>query len=391
MLRACLLLACCGVLAAQETVPEDSAKIIADLMKDGNAFYLKGDYESARKAFEKAWEQAQNAPKEDPVRYDVLKKIVSVRAAAGEFADADNWLQQAITWRENMLGQRDPKIPDDLLISVGFCRGLKDFGRAMSILRRVQSLHVAIYGYDSSMVADDFHRMAQVYMEQKDPEPAIHSLNAALTIRTKLAGPLDPSIIPDLDRLGELYTLQRAYEDAANTFRHVLVIRETMYGKVHADLISTVDGLAYALFGQKNYEAAEPVYQRLLALWSTSVDKDHPMVAVTLDKMAVFYAAQKKYTEARDALERSTAIRARFLAMGLSQQATEAFTEQQLDQAKGYYQRALAALEPSSPANEDLRTQFEGMLKALEGPLPKSSAAPKRAAPVKKAEAAKKD
>jgi len=29
----------------------------------------------------------------------------------------------------------------------------------------------------------------------------------------------------------------------------------------------------------------------------------------------------------RDALERSTAIRARFLAMGISQQATQAFTE----------------------------------------------------------------
>jgi hypothetical protein len=76
--------------------------------------------------------------------------------------------------------------------------------------------------------------------------------------------------------------------------------------------------------------------------------------------------------------------------MGLSQQATEAFTEQQFDQAKTYYQRALAALQAPGPANEDLRTQFEGMLKALEAPIPKSSVAPKRAAPVKKAEATKK-
>jgi tetratricopeptide (TPR) repeat protein len=390
MLRAWWLFGLCGVLAAQETSPEDPAKAIAELMKDGNASYLKGDYEPARQAFEKAWEQAQKTPKEDPIRYAVLKKIVSVRAAAGELAEADNWLQQAITWRENTLGQNDPKIPDDLLISAGFCRGMKDFGRAMSILRRVQGLHVAIYGFESSMVADDFNRIAQVYMEQKEPEAAIHSLNAALTIRTKLAGPLDPSLVPDLDRLGELYTLTRAYEDAAGAFRHVLVIRETLYGKVHADLISTVDGLAYALFGQKDYEAAEPVYQRLLALWTTSVDKDHPMVAVTLDKIAVFYAAQKKYDQARDALDRSTAIRARFFAMGLSQQATEAFTEQQLDQAKGYYHRALAALDPPSQANEDLRVQFEGMLKALEGPLPKSGAAPKKAAPAKKTEAIKK-
>ena len=378
------------LLAAQESTPEDPARAFSTLIVDGNAAYLKGDYEAARQSFMSAWELAKNLPKEDPRRYDVLKKIVAVRGAAGEFADADNWLQQAITWRENTLGQRDPKIADDLLISVGFCRGLKDYDRAMYILRRVQTLHTAIYGFESSMVADDFHRLAQVYMEQKKPDAAISSLKAGLEIRTKISGPLDPSLVPDLDRLGELYTTTRAYDDAADTFRHVLVIRETLYGKVHADLISTIDGLAYALFGQKNYPAAEPVFKRLLSLWETSVGPEHPMVAVTLDKIAVFYSEQKKYAEARDALERSTAVRARFHAMGLSQQATEAFTEQQIEDAKGFYQKALAALDPPNPMNEDLRSQIEAMLKALEAPLPKSGPAPKKASPARKTEAPKK-
>ena len=390
MLRAFLILGLCGFAAAQETAPDDPAKIIAGLIKDANAAYLKGDYETARQAFLSAWEQAQKTPKEDPVRYDVLKRLSSVRAAAGEFGEADGWLNQAITWRENTLGQRDPKIADDLLISVAYCRGMKDYDRALIILRRVQALHVAIYTYDSAMVADDLHRAAQVMMEQKKPEPAIYSLNSALAIRTKIAGPLDPSLIPDLDRLGELYTLQRAYEDAAGAFRHALVIRETLYGKVHADLISTVDGLAYALFGMKKYDEAEPVYQRLLTLWEANVGKEHPMIAVALDKLAVFYSEQKKYAEARDALERSTAVRARFHAMGLSQQATEAFVEQQLDQAKGFYQRAAAALDPPNPMNEELRTQFEGMLKALEAPLPKSAPPQRKASPTKKTEPVKK-
>jgi len=390
MYRAFLVFGLCGLMAAQENAQEDPAKAIADLMKDGNASFLKRDYEAARLAFAGAWEAAQKTPKDSPLRYDVLKKMVSVRAAQGEFADADNWLQQAITWRENTLGQRDPKIPDDLLISVSFCRGMKDYDRAMYILRRVQALHTAIYGAESTMVADDLHRLAQVYMEQKQSDPAIGSLNAALEIRTKLAGPLDPSLVPDLDRLGELYTTKRAYDDAVGAFRHVLVIRETLYGKVHADLISTVDGLAYGLFGLKNYEAAEPVYRRLLQLWETSVGPEHPMVAVALDKIAVFYAEQKKYDEAREALDRSTAIRARFYAMGLSQQATQAFTETQLEQAKGYYQRALAALDPPNAINDDLRAQLEGLIKTLEAPLPKPGPPPKKATAAKKAEATKK-
>jgi tetratricopeptide (TPR) repeat protein len=390
MLRLFLFSGLCALACAQEAAVEDPAKVLAAKIKDGDAAYLKGDYEVARQVFLGAWELLQDLPKENPARYDVLKRIANVRAAAGEFKDADEWLQQAITWRENTLGPRDPKIADDLLISVSYCRGMKDFDRAMAILRRVQALHVAIYGFDSSMVADDFHRTAQVYMEQKKPEPAINSLNTAVGIRTRLGGPLDPTLVPDLDRLGELYTLQRQYDDAIAAFQHNLVIRETIYGKVHADLISTVDGLAYALFGAQKYEEAEPVYQRLIGLWEATVGKEHPMIAVTLDKVAVFYATQKKLPEAHAALERSTAVRARFYAMGLSQQATQAFSEQQLDQTKEYYKRALGALDPPSEMNDELKGQFEAMLKALEAPLPKGAPPKKSSAPAKKAEAAKK-
>src|ERR1017187_9501133 len=145
--------------AAGLAAQEDVAPTISQLTKDGDAFYLKGNYEAARLAFTSAWELAQQTPKDDAVRYDLLKRLTSVRAAAGEFADADNWLQQAITWRENTLGQKDHNIADDLLVSVGLCRGMKDFGRAQAILRRVLSLHVEAYTFNSAMVADDFSRM----------------------------------------------------------------------------------------------------------------------------------------------------------------------------------------------------------------------------------------
>ena len=376
LLRLCLIVACT---VASLVAQEDVEHTIPRLTTDGDALYLKGDYEGARLAFTSAWELAQQTPKDNPLRYDILKRLTSVRAAAGEFADADNWLQLAIHWRENTLGQKDPKIAGDLLILVSLCRGMKDFDRALVVLRRVQGLHAELYTFNSAAVADDFSRMASVYAEQKKIDDAIVSVDAALEIRTKLGGPLDTALIPDLDRLGEYHSQMRAYDLAEAVFRHVLVIRETLYGKTHPDLISTVDGLAYALFGQQKYEEADPLYLRLIGLWESNVGKDHAMVAVALDKLAVFYAAQKKYPEARDALERSTAIRARFLALGISQQATLAFTEGQLEQAKAFYRRALAVLDPPSPINDELRGQVEGMLKALDALSRKSAAPPRKA------------
>jgi len=104
------------VVAAQDP-PAD----IPALLQAGNTSYMRGDYEAARAAFSKAWELAQETPKDNPQRYEVLKRLTSVRAAAGEFADADNYLQMAVNWRETVQGQNEPKIADDLLVSVGLC------------------------------------------------------------------------------------------------------------------------------------------------------------------------------------------------------------------------------------------------------------------------------
>ena len=377
-----VLLACFpGRAAAQQ---DAAAAEMQRLIADGDAGYLRGDYEAGRQAFEEAWKLALETPPGNPVRYDILKRLASIRAAAGEFADADNYLQQAINWRETTLGENDPKIADDLLVSAALCRSMKKYDQATAILNRVLAIHVPALGYDSTAVADDFSRMAQIDMERKRLPMAASSLNAALTIRKRLAGPLDVSLVPDLDRLGEVSTTMRRYDKAEEAYRLALVIRETLYGKEHADLLATIDGLAYALFGQKKYDEAEPLYQRLIALWVWSVGGEHPMVAIALDKAAAFYADQKKYDQAQEAAGRANAIRAFCLATGLAQQGAEQIAEHNQAGAVALYRRALAVLDPPSPVYQELRATIEGILKVLEAPPVKPP--PRKGAPPRKAE-----
>jgi len=352
----------------QETIPP--------LLASGNAAHLKGDYEGARQAFVKAWELAQDTPPQDPVRYDILKRLTSVRAAAGDFADADNWLQMAINWRENLALQDQPRIADDLLVSFSFARAVKNYERAILILNRVMGIHRSVSGIPSTAVADDESRLSQVQMEQKNFPAAISTINIAITMRTDLFGPLDPSLIGDLDRLAGVYIVLRNYPQAEDAYRRALVIRETLFGKNDADLIATVDGLAYAIFGQKRYADAEPLYQRLIGLWVKSVGDDHPMVAIALDKVAVFYADQKKYDQAKEATERATAIRTHFLAAGLSGAATEQIAEGNKEQAVALYRRALLVMDPPHPMYDEMHSQIDEIVKSM---------APPAKAPAKKA------
>src|SRR5215472_17074165 len=117
------------LLAAYAQQPPDAASLLAA----GNGAYLHGDYDAARQSYLQAWELAQQLPLDDPLRYDALKRLASVRAAAGDFADADQYIQMAINWRENLHILADPKLPEDLLQSVVFCRAMKNYDRALLI------------------------------------------------------------------------------------------------------------------------------------------------------------------------------------------------------------------------------------------------------------------
>jgi tetratricopeptide (TPR) repeat protein len=375
---ALVLFALASQVLAQETAPPTAA----DLLRRGDAEYLKGRYEAAATVFTEANASISALPANDPLHYDLFKRMANVRAAAGEYSDAESWLQQAITWRENTFGQRDLKIPDDLLLDVSLCRRMKMVDRAIAIMQRVITLHSAAYTAESQFVADDFSGLATLHAELKNHNDALKAVRVALDIRTRMAGPMAPSLMADLERQGEYQNELRDYEGAEKTYRQSLIIRETVFGRVHADLIKTLDGLAYSLFGQKKYADAEPVYARLLGVWETSVGPEHPMVAVALDKVASFYSAQGKNEEVRAAMDRSTAIRARFLAMGYSEQAVQAFAEKRLEDSKALYRRALGILDQPGEVNSELRVQIQANLKQLEALVKKpAAAAAKKAAP----------
>jgi tetratricopeptide (TPR) repeat protein len=363
-----IVLACLALAGAAAQEPDAG---IQPLLTAGDASYMHGDYDAARQSFEKAWELVRIAAATDPARYDVLKKLTHVSAASGDLAAGDRYLQMAILWRESTLGPDDPKLSGDLLEAVALCRGLKDFDRALLLLRRVLALDTAATGPDSKPVADDYSRMAQIYMDQKMMDSAVGPLNLALSIRTRLAGPMDPVLVPDLDRLAEAYIAVRQYDNAEYIYRRALVIRESVYGRVHADLIATVDGLAYSCFGQQKYDEAEPLYRRLIDLWVFSVGNNHPMVAIALDKVAIFYTEQKKFDQAKEAVDRANAIRARSLATGLEVEANWQWEQGKAVPTKALLERALRSVEPPDAVYDDLHKEIVAMLDGLRRELAK--------------------
>jgi tetratricopeptide (TPR) repeat protein len=359
---------CCPA-NAQQPAP---AGQIQQQVKTGDAAFSHGDYALARQSFEKAWQLAQRLPPKVHVRYQILKRLTATSVASGQFAGAQRYLLRAIEWRESNLGPKNPKIIDDLLLSINLDLRTKDFDSALATAQRIQAMHTTAYTADSLPVADDLLRIGQIHMAEGKSQEALHVLSEANNLGMKLAGPLDPGLLPVLDQSGAAI---RAIEGGPGTgaeslYRQALMIRETLYGEDSTELISTLEWLADAYNAGGEYDRAEPLYERMLSLWERLVGKDHPMVALKLDKLAAFYSKVGKPEKAREALERSSIIRARFLAVGLAHQAEGAASDGHRDEARALYTRALVALGPPSAVNEDLVAPIQKALADIQKPAP---------------------
>lgn len=358
------------------------AQDVDSLEKMARAEYSKGDYAAARQSLQKAWDLLPPDAPTDPRRYPLLKLLSNVTSAAGDYAAAQDYVEQAIAWREQANGEDDPKIPEDWIELATLCDRQKNFDRAIALLEQARHRHVELYGVLSAQVADDFSRIALIYMDEHQAGQAAPPLEAAIDIRGKVLGEEHPAILPELDRLGSIWIALREYEKAELVFRRALVIRERLLGPSNAGLIDTVEGLAYAQFGEKKFDEAEAGYRRLLALWLQATgDPAHPMVALTLDKIAVFYRETNRWDEGTKTAEKALALRALFLAGGYNSEATAREGHGDKKAAADYLRAALAVLDDSRPEHVQARATLQKALAELEiPPKPAPKAATKATA-----------
>ncbi len=337
------------------------------LLGTARAAYRKADYPTARKLLEDAWAAAADLPQEDPRRYEIPREMAGVSGASGDQEAAQNYIEQAIAWRESAVGSSDPSLAGDLVELAAICQRRKDFERAIAVLQRTVGIHTKAHGtYENSDVADDISRIALVQVAEDKPEAAIPTLETVLGIREKVLGPDSPGLLSELDRLGALQISARTYESAESTFRRALAIRERIVGAQSPDLLTTLEGLAYSLFGEKKYDEAEVFYKRLLDLWT--LIGNLPMIAETDEKIAVFYREQQKWDQGTEEAENAIALRELVTAVSLSTEATAWLGRGNKDRAVELYRKALTFLDPNRKDHEGLREQIARILEGLDPP-----------------------
>ena len=135
-------------------------------LADARQSYAKGDMATARKSMDEAWAVAVSLSQKDPKRYEVIRQFADILIAIDDLDGAENYLLQAVNWRELVHGMNHPLVADELTSLAMLIRAKHDFTRALLVMQRVQEIHILVGGVEAPELANDYSRMALIYTEQ---------------------------------------------------------------------------------------------------------------------------------------------------------------------------------------------------------------------------------
>jgi tetratricopeptide (TPR) repeat protein len=338
----------------------------------GYYLYERGQYADAERFLQQALTmQEQILEPQHPHIATTLHDLALLYRIQGKYAQAEPLYLRAIELQKQVLGPNHPSVATSLNDLAGLYRAQGKFVEAEQLYQQALSLREQVLGEAHPRVAESLGDFALLYSDQGKYYQAESMLQRALSIRQQALGPQHPYVAMNLNDLALLYNKQKKYTDAEPLYQRALVIREQILGSEHPDLATSLNNLAVFYMNQGNYHQATPLLERSLAIRQKTLGEIHPRVATSLNNLAGVYLAQGNYAQAQSLLQRSLMVCEESLglqhpdvAMTLSNLAQLYHEQQQYALSEAHYQRALsireAALGPRHPRTvQNLRALAE--------------------------------
>jgi tetratricopeptide (TPR) repeat protein len=171
------------------------------------------------------------------------------------------------------------------------------YDRAIEQLHQALAQHLALYGEQSLLVADDRAMLGEALVNLDRYGEADPYLRAALQTRRALSARSDPTA-ESLDQLGTSYQRQNRYADAEPLFREALAIRRGVAGDTSVAVALSLNNLGVLLYLKTAYPDAEAAYREALAIFLRSLGERHPRTAETEQNLAQVLQQEGRIEEA---------------------------------------------------------------------------------------------
>jgi tetratricopeptide (TPR) repeat protein len=237
---------------------------------------------------------------------DQLGYYLTVR---GHYSEAEPFLRQALSLREQQLGPEHPDTATSLYhLALLYYEQGKDI-EAEPLFLRALSIREQQLGPEHPETAMSLNSLALLYREQGKYMEAESLFQRVLSIREQQLGPEHPDTAMSLNGLARLYESWGRYAQAEAMVLRSLSVHERRLGPEHPDTAYSLHNLSLLYRKQGKYVQAEPLALRSLAIREQQLGPEHPVIANSLSNLVRLYASQGKYAQAEPLALRELALR----------------------------------------------------------------------------------
>jgi tetratricopeptide (TPR) repeat protein len=297
------------------TSPSTSTRVSdaawAEIFDEGQKAFRNGDYRDAQRLFREAVREAEQLGPRDPRLAKSLQRLGMVLANLGHLPQAEAYLRQSLSMREEQPNSLPVDIADNQAwLGFTLARQHKPGGEAEALILKALAIKEKALGPNDPAVAFVLQQLGYCYEMQDRHADAEPRLRRALSILQTSPGNNDGMRAAVLNDLGWMYERKGEPAQAEPILREALAVRLRVLAPNHPLLAQTDINLADAEIDLKKYSEAEPLLRQALAIREKALGPDHPLIPPTLRDLARLLRLENREGEANQLLVRARAIRA---------------------------------------------------------------------------------
>ncbi len=270
----------------------------------------RGESVTARELLERGAQRVRAELADQPeIRATMMDVIGTVYHALGLYSEANTMLQEALSTRTSIHGDRHPLVATTLNNLARTYQELGDFAAAEEMFTNALEIQRSYYRGEHEDIAVSTNNLAELRRMQGNIETAEGLFLETLSMYRSLYGDRHPGTANALHSIAVIQNDRGDYEHAEENYRTALDVLKNLYGEYHPDIGNVLTNLASLYRHIGDYAAAEPLYLEALEVRKKVLDADHPDLAYTYNHMGRLYQSTGSYAAAEQAFLEGLRIR----------------------------------------------------------------------------------
>jgi len=339
----------------------------------GQAFDFKGEWDEARKFYDRAYDRMINAkPSRIKDSAAVLDNIGGILYHQGKHDEALDYYQRSLKIYEKFYPSGHVHIATSLNNTGSVLDSQGKHDEALDYYQRSLKMREKFYPSGHVDIANSLNNIGYVLDSQGKYEEALDYHQRSLKIYEKFYPSGHVDIATSLNNIGSVLNSQGKHDEALDYYQRSLKMREKFYPSGHVHIATSLNNIGSVLNSQGKYEEALDYYQRSLKIYEKFYPSGHVDIANSLNNIGYVLDSQGKHDEALDYYQRSLKMREKFYPSGHVDIADSllnigvCYTHQnQNKRALDYFQRAMSIYEKFLPSGHPSRVRAEKNIRAV--------------------------